>query len=179
MAKEKVMKLIIDMINDFCCEVENENKGSLFFSESRDIIIPINHAISDGYINNDLIAFVCESHEFNDPEFERFPPHGVKETWGANIIKELKVDIDIPIFTKVKYSGFTNPGLVNYINSYEPDIIEFMGVCTSICIMDNVKDAYDLGFKTRVRRECVADFDQRMSEFALDRMKNLYGTEII
>lgn len=179
MAKEKVMELIIDMINDFCCESEGENKGSLFFPESREIITPINNAINEGYMNNTQIVFVREAHTPNDPEFESFPPHGVKGTWGGQIIKELAFDWAMPVFDKVKYSGFTNHELIRYINMCDPDIIVFRGVCTSICIMDNVKDAYDLGYRTRVYKDSVADFNQANAQFALERMKNLYGTEII
>jgi len=45
--------------------------------------------------------------------------------------------------------------------------------------MDTVGGLVNRDYKVVVPRDCVADFDQEMHEFALKRMKNIYGAEIV
>jgi len=54
-----------------------------------------------------------------------------------------------------------------------------VGVCTSICVMDTVGGLVDRDYAPIVPVRGVADFDPEAHEFALKRMKKIYGARIL
>ena len=52
------------------------------------------------------------------------------------------------------------------------------GVCTDICVMHTVADAYYHGYNIEVRRDCVASFDSDAHAFALHHMAQVFGARI-
>ena len=55
---------------------------------------------------------------------------------------------------------------------------EVVGVCTSICVMDTVGGLANRDYRSTVPIKGVADFDPEFHEFALKRMKQLYGANV-
>jgi nicotinamidase-related amidase len=80
---------------------------------------------------------------------------------------------------KRRYSGFYHTNLDGILKSLNPDLVEVVGVCTSICVMDTVGGLANRDYKINVYKNMVADFDQEMHEISLKRMKNLYGANIL
>lgn len=72
------------MLNDFI-----NPTGSLYVKNSEKIIEPIKNILNAARIVGAQIVYVCDWHEENDPEFENWPKHCVKNTWGAEIVDEL------------------------------------------------------------------------------------------
>ncbi|RLG12775.1 cysteine hydrolase [Candidatus Pacearchaeota archaeon] len=171
--------LIIDMLNDFIDE-----KGVLFCGESARQIIPeIKKLIEEFKKQNLPLIYICDSHQENDEEFTAFPPHCIKGTWGAEIISELKIEPkDYPkiyIIPKTRFSGFYKTNLENLLRDLKIKELWLTGVCTSICVMDTAKDAYERGYKIIIPVKAVADFDQDFHKFALERMKRIYKVKLI
>src|SRR6056297_2104194 len=133
--KDKKMLVIVDMINDFAHE-----NGALYFPEAGNIIPNIKDRLEEARENDEIIIFLCDSHEPDDKEFERFPEHAVENTWGNNIIDDLKVTKNVPyhVIGKQRYSGFYGTGLDSLVRIYRPCNVTVVGVCTSICVMDTV-----------------------------------------
>jgi len=52
------------------------------------------------------------------------------------------------------------------------------GVCTDICVLHTVADAYYRGYELEVRRDCVASFDNEAHAFALRHMEQVFGARI-
>ena len=180
----KRVLIIVDMLNDFIDE-----KGTLFCGPAAREIIPFIKARFDKYrANSDAVIFLTDSHDEDDLEFNRFPKHAVANTWGSEIIKELtslsKDDhtsemVHTTIISKQRYSGFYNTGLELTLSLLPPgsNQVEVVGVCTSICVMDTVGGLANRDFDIKVPAVGVADFDPEMHEFALKRMKALYGAD--
>jgi len=72
--------VVIDMLNDFL-----RKDGSLSMKEVRSIIAANNRVIDSARREGIPVIYVCEGHTYNDPEFEQFPRHGVRRTWGAQL----------------------------------------------------------------------------------------------
>ena len=73
------------------------------------------------------------------------------------------------------------PSLVEELSELESagvDDVEVVGVSTSICVMDTVGGLANRDYKITVPVKGVADFDPEFHEFALKRMKQLYGASI-
>jgi len=175
----KKILIIVDMLNDFV-----HKDGVLYFKDVEKITNKIKELIkTQSYYS---LIYLCDSHKSDDKEFEKFPPHAIKNTWGAEIIDDLNpndinrnVEEVTLIVEKQRYSGFYNTDLNHILYFINPDEIEVVGVCTSICVMGTVGGLTNRDYNVIVRKEMVADFDPEMHKFSLERMKNIYGTKII
>ncbi|MFW6159668.1 MAG: cysteine hydrolase family protein [Acidobacteriota bacterium] len=167
--------LVIDMLNDFI-----RKDGALECGETARKTIPfIRRKVDEFHQNKELVVFICDSHEKNDPEFKIFPPHCIQGTEGAKIIEELPVGENDPIVYKSRYSAFYNTDLDIILKKNNIQKVYVVGVCTSICVMDTVGDLRNRDYPVFVFEDGVADFDPEAYQFFLKRMKNIYGAIII
>jgi len=169
--------LIIDMLNDFISE-----KGALYCGKSAEEIVPsIKQLIQRFEKQGEPIIYICDNHKKDDEEFKLFPVHCVEGSWGAEIIEELKPkDLKLVyIVKKTKFSGFYKTDLEKILKELKVKEVWLTGVCTSICVMDTAKDAYERGFKIVVVEKAVADFDKEFHKFALTRMQRIYNAKIV
>lgn len=167
--------IIVDMLNDFVNE-----KGALYCGETARSIIPFIQERLRIYRNRvDLVIYLQDSHEEDDKEFEKFPRHGIAGTWGNEIIPELTPRAGETVIPKKRFSGFYGTHLENILKCAGVDEVEVVGVCTSICVMDTVGGLANRDYKIAVPIKGVADFDPEFHEFALKRMKQLYGVRVL
>jgi len=171
---QKKALIIVDMLNDFVSE-----NGSLYCGESSRRIIPfIQQRLNAHRQQANLIIFLQDTHERDDKEFKKFPPHCIKGTWGNQIIIELTPVSGEKIIPKKRYSGFYGTDLEQVLKSSDINEVEVMGVCTSICVMDTVGGLANRDYAVIIPAGGVADFDPDFHEFALKRMKQIYGATI-
>jgi nicotinamidase-related amidase len=179
--KMKKGLIVVDMLNDFI-----KQDGALFCGPTAQAIVPFIKARIEEYrANKHPVIFLADDHAIDDKEFNRFPKHCVMGTHGAEIIDELNFTTGVDsLVRKTRYSGFYNTTLDFTLNVHfglKPNnsVIEVVGVCTSICVMDTVGDLSNRDWPVVIHKNCVADFDPEMHNMALKRMANLYGAEII
>lgn len=167
--------IVVDLLNDFMDE-----NGSLFCGEECKNIIPkIKSRINEFREKNLPIIYLQDSHKEDDLEFEKFPRHCVKNTWGSEIIEELKPGQDDIIIKKTRFSGFYDTSLADVLDKFSLETLYVTGVCTSICVMDTIGGLSNRDYEVIVPKEEVADFDENMHEFSLKRIENLYGAKIV
>jgi nicotinamidase/pyrazinamidase len=167
--------LVIDMLKDFI-----EEDGALYCGKaSREIISFIKQKIDEFHKREDLVVYICDSHQEDDPEFKMFAPHCVAGTRGAEIIDELPVEKSDIIIKKSRFSAFYNTNLDQVLSENKVTEVHVVGVCTSICVMDTVGDLRDRDYEVRIYSQGVADFDPEAHEFALKRMEKTYGAHIV
>ncbi len=126
-----------------------------------------------------VIIFLGDAHDPVDPEFRRFPPHGVKGTWGAEIVAELQVAATDHRVEKTHFSGLLQTGLEAILQREQVEEVHLMGVCTSICIMETARDLDLKGYRVVVYRAGVADLNREDHEWGLERMTRLFGVKVI
>ena len=177
--------IVVDMLNDFC-DPKGVLATSLITNEVYAApIIPDVGMLVGMYRDQDLpIIWLADAHAKDDKEFDRFPPHAIKGTWGADIIDHLGPNLvesrpnELRI-NKTRYSGFYGTELEYQLMRISPDVVEVCGVCTSICVMDTVGGLANRDFAVNLSKACVADFDPVAHEAALARMAGLYGATIL
>jgi len=181
----KKVLIVVDMLNDFC-----HKDGVLAISPvtndvyAKTAIDTVKTKVEEYRSNNDIIIWLADSHAKDDKEFDRFPPHAIKDTWGAQVIDELRPDeIEKSTFEmlipKTRYSGFYGTDLEYQLMRINPELVEVVGVCTSICVMDTVGGLANRDYNINVYKDGVADFDPAGHEVALGRMEGLYGAKIV
>ncbi len=166
--------IIVDMLNDFI-----RPEGALYCGPAAEAIVPFIAERLEHYRNSSqAVIFLKDSHQPNDLEFDKFPRHCVAGTWGGRIIDELTPGPGETVIAKNRYSGFFNTNLAKVLRRLSPELVEVVGVCTSICVMDTVGGLANRDYRILVPRRGVADFDRQFHEFALKRMQQLYGAKI-
>ena len=167
--------IVVDMLNDFI-----RKDGALYCGQTAEDIIPyIQIKLADNRKDNNLIIYLQDCHDLHDLEFDRFPPHAIVDTYGSEIISELTPEKGDTIIKKNRYNGFYKTNLDAILKKNEISVVEIVGVCTSICVMDTVGGLANRDIKTMIVYPCVADFDQEMHKMALKRMRTLYGCAVM
>jgi nicotinamidase/pyrazinamidase len=174
--------IVIDMLNDFVNE-----KGVLQFPQAREIIDFVKRKIEEAKKNGDYIIFLMDSHKENDLEFNLFPKHSVKNTWGSELIDQLAYIVNKSLIggakeffvKKTRYSGFYGTDLEKILAKIKPEEVGVVGVCTSICVMDTVGGLRNRDYKVKVYADGVADFSDEAHAFSLGRMSSIYGATIV
>ena len=173
MAKKAL--LVIDMLKDFI-----DKKGALYCGPQASGIVPfIKSRIEEFRKAKDLVVFVMDSHEPDDTEFKLFGRHCVAGSGGAEPAAGLEPHKGDAIVKKTTYDGYHNSTLGTILEKGRIRDVYLTGVCTSICVMETAGSLSKRGYKVHIYKDGVADFDQGAHKFALERMKKIYGAEII
>ena len=167
--------LVIDMLHDFI-----DPEGALYSGPSgRDIIPYVARLLDEHRQKGSLIVFVQDSHDVNDKEFERFPPHCLAGQKGSQVIPELAPLPDETILPKKRFSAFFNTNLEKLLKQAKVNQAHLCGVCTSICVMDTCSDLANRDYTVYLHQRGVADFDDEAHQFAMKRMENVLGAKMV
>ncbi len=171
----KVALVVADMLNDFL-----DPQGALFVGpRGRDIIPFVAQKIEEVRAQRGVVVFVCDAHAPDDREFKHFAPHAVKGSWGARVIPELELKPGDYRVEKTRYSAFADTDLDDVLKQEQVARVEVVGVCTSICVLETVKELFDRDLPSLVYQEGVADFDPEAHAFALKHMQRIFGTKVV
>jgi len=167
--------LVIDLLNDFM-----NPEGALFCGHQARVIIPVIRSLIDEFTGQgEPVIYLRDAHALEDKEFELFPPHAVKGTWGSEVIPELEPSGKALVVDKTRFSGFFGNNLAEILADLRPDEVWVTGVLTSICVMDTTGDLRNRDYVTVIAVDGVADIDPVSHEFALARMKRVYGARLV
>ncbi|MBW1980478.1 MAG: cysteine hydrolase [Deltaproteobacteria bacterium] len=167
--------IVVDMLNDFV-----DPKGALYCGEPARRIIPFIAKLIDSHRSRgDVVIYLQDTHSEDDKEFEIFPPHSIDGSWGHEIIPELAPRPGDIVVQKRRYSGFFQTPLEDILEDHHITEVVVTGVCTSICVMDTVGGLRNRDYPVKVFRDGVADFDERMHQFSLERMAKIYKAEVL
>lgn len=165
--------IIVDMLHDFV-----HPQGTLCVPGAQEIVPAIQRELARAREAGEAVIHVCDAHDPDDREFQRFPPHAVAGSPGAEIIEELAPLAGEMVVSKQRYSPFFDTGLHQILGELGISRATVVGVCTHICVMETVAGLANRDLEVRVPREAVADFDPELAQAAFKRMQNLFGAEI-
>lgn len=165
--------IVVDMQNDFV-----HPDGSLFVSGGPDVVPRVNAEIAAAIDSGSLVVYTQDWHPPDTPHFvERggtWPPHCVRDTWGAELHQELVVPDDATVVRKGAgledgYSGFTvfdleadadrPTELDTTLRDHQVEHTVIVGVATDVCVRATALDALRLGYRTEVVADATAAVD--------------------
>ncbi len=169
--------MVIDMQNDFV------TKGGALYFEMAEFVKPVVLDIVRNRISrNYTIIFTKDWHEVSDPEFKRFRPHCIKNSYGSELFDDLKEavrDYKNSIFIlKRRFSAFFGTNLDEILGKLSPSKIEICGVDTNICVMYTVEELKNRDYDVVVYENATASYDEKLHLFAIDQMKNVLGVQL-
>ena len=167
--------IVIDMLNDFL-----DPGGSLYVgAQAREIIPFVAQKIAAFRAQGQVVIFVCDAHTIDDPEFDAFPAHAVKGSWGARIIPELTPAPGDLRVEKTRHSAFDDTNLDDLLQQAQVEEVHVVGVMTSICVLATVQDLFHRKLPGLVYREGVADSDPEAHAAALKQMQRVLGAQVV
>ncbi|GAI16777.1 unnamed protein product, partial [marine sediment metagenome] len=166
--------LVTDMLRGFL-----ESGHPLYCGQGARRIIPnIQRLLEQEIAEGSKVFFICDHHAPNDPEFEMFPPHCIEGTTEAEVIPEL-AKYPGEVIPKRRFSGFFETDLDERLGKLAPEKLVVCGVCTDICVLHTVADARNRDYIVEVPTSCVASFDHRAHQFALEHMEKTLGAKLV
>lgn len=146
--------LIVDVQNDFC-------PGGALAVNDGDKIVPIINQIENKF---DIVISSQDWHPATTVHFEKWPPHCIAGTFGADFHPNLNTDkIDLKLLKGTGnkddgYSAFeaTNVSLIDYLHENQVSDLYVCGLATDYCVKATVLDAIKNGFHTYVITDAVA-----------------------
>jgi nicotinamidase/pyrazinamidase len=171
----KAALIVADMLNDFL-----DPQGSLYIGpQAREIIPFVAHKIAEFRSQGGMVIYTCDAHAKDDREFKLFPPHAIKGTWGAQVIPELTPEAADYRVDKTRYSAFSRTNLDELLERGEVTEVHVVGVLTSICVLETIKELFDRDIPAVVYRQGVADSDPEAHNFALKQMERVLGAKVV
>ncbi|MGC9068903.1 MAG: cysteine hydrolase family protein [Thermoprotei archaeon] len=129
--------IVVDMQNDFV-----DLKGKLSVPTAIKTVKNIKRLIENARNHNVPIIYTQDWHMKDDPEFRIWGEHAVANTWGAEIIDELKPHENDIIIKKLRYDAFYGTQLEHVISRVlKKDILIIVGTVANICVLHTAGSA--------------------------------------
>ncbi|MBA7593823.1 Peroxyureidoacrylate/ureidoacrylate amidohydrolase RutB [subsurface metagenome] len=166
--------LVVDMLRGFL-----EDGYPLYCGPGARRIIPnIQRLLEQEIEEGSKVFFICDHHAPDDAEFEMFPPHCIEGTAEVEVIPEL-AKYPGEVIPKRRFSGFFETDLDERLRKLAPEKLIVCGVCTNICVLHTVTDARNRDYIVEVPADCVASFNPRGHQFALEHMEKTLGAKLV
>ncbi len=170
--------LIIDLQNDFA-----RPGGALYF-EGAETIIPFILGKVLEYKKEGLPIITTQDwHQQDDLEFQRFGKHCVAGSEGAELVKELLVELqDYQEYYSVKkrrFSAFFETNLDELLKELGIQEIDVCGLVTNICVLHTVEELCNRDIVVRVWEKGVKSYDSGEHEWALKHMERILGAQVV
>jgi nicotinamidase-related amidase len=173
-AKTSVL-LIVDMQNDFVKE-----GGSLVVPAAIETISHIRKLSLKARNAGSRIVYTKDTQVKNDPEFDIWPEHCLKGTWGWEIVDELKPGETDLICMKNRYDGFYGSWLNHFLSHvWSIKNLVIVGTVSNICVLHTAASAALRWFRVVVPARAISaltEFDQALT---LHQVDSLYNGEIV
>ena len=145
--------LIVDVQNDFC-------PGGALGVKEGDQVVPVINRIIDRF---DFVISSQDWHPEGSVHFEKWPPHCIAHTRGADFhpgLKTEKIDLKLRKGTADKddgYSAFeaTNVSLSDFLRDNKITDLYICGLATDYCVKASALDAINQGFHTFVITDAI------------------------
>jgi nicotinamidase/pyrazinamidase len=170
----KTALIVIDMLNDFL-----DPGGSLYVgAQAREIIPFVARKIAEFRDQGRVVIFVSDAHASDDPEFQTYPAHALKGSWGAGVIPELTPAPGDYRVEKTRHSAFDDTNLDDLLRREQVEEVHLVGVLTSICVLSTVQDLLHRKLPGLAYRQGIADSDPEAHAAALEQIQ-LLGVNVV
>ncbi len=152
--------VIVDMLNDFI-KKDEQYRGKLVLPGAKTIVGNISKikGIAEEY--GVAVVYAKDDHPKGDPEFNAYPEHALRDTYGAEVFCELAPVNGNIIIPKQDLSMFTNKEADGLLRAKGIDELVVTGIATEHCVRTAVLDAVELGYKVSVVVDAIAGVDRQ------------------
>jgi nicotinamidase/pyrazinamidase len=165
--------LVVDVQNDFA-----DPKGSLYVRGGEEVVPVVNREIERALEGGATVVCTQDWHPESTPHFRKdggiWPVHCVRDTWGAELHRDLRAPGDVTIVRKGEdgrdgYSGFSvrDPRsgdveatqLESLLRERGIEPVVIAGIATDYCVAETAFDARRLGHPASVLTAAIRAVD--------------------
>lgn len=169
----KTAVMVIDMQNDFINE-----KGKLYVPRSENLIKPIKYILDKAREAGAAIIYTQDWHHGDDPEFKVWGEHALADSWGAEIIEELKPKEGDLVVKKSSYDAFYGTPLEHVLRYKKLENLILTGVLANICVLHTAGSAAMRGYDLIVPVDCILALNQFDYALSLRQMSFIYKAKL-
>lgn len=167
--------VVVDMQNDFV-----KPGGTLVVPQAAETIHSIQHLLAQARSHEVPIAYTQDTHREGDPEWNIWPEHCRFNTWGWQIIEELRPEPADLVCPKSRYDGFYDTWLDHYLSRvWNVKHLILVGTVSSICVLHTAAAAGLRWFHVVVPADgtsALTEFDQALT---LRQVSFLYLGQVV
>jgi nicotinamidase-related amidase len=172
---ERTAFIVIDMQNDFV-----KPEGSLVVPDALDSVINIKNLLDRARSAGIKVIYTQDTMFPEDPEFDLWPKHCVKDTWGWQIVSELEPkEVDL-ICRKNRYDGFYGTWMDHFLNNnWQIENVVIVGTVSNICVLHTAASAGLRWYHVVIPADGITantEFDQALT---LHQVSSLYNGSVV
>jgi len=172
---KKTALIIMDMQNDFVKE-----KGKLVVPAARETIPGIKKLLFSARKEGVPVAYTLDTMKEDDPEFDIWGEHCKENTWGWEVIPELKPRQDELVCLKLRYDGFYGTWLEHTLSYvWKVENIVIVGTVSNICVLHTAASAGLRWYKVIIPADGISAFTEFDQALTLSQVSNLYSGIVV
>jgi nicotinamidase-related amidase len=172
---EKTAVVVVDMQNDFV-----KPDGQLVIPAAEATVPHLKQLLKTARSLGMYIVYTQDTHFEGDPEWEIWPEHCRAESWGWEIIDELKPRSGDLICQKNRYDGFYGTWLEHFLSRvWQVEHLIIVGTVSNICVAHTAASAGLRWFHIVIPANGISaqtEFDQALT---LRQVSTLYAGEVV
>ena len=171
--------IVIDVANDFVNPggVIAEAGGPDYQARAKSIVGPLARLLDSARAAGVTVVYATDAHGESDHELGKFPPHSMKGTWNAEIVRELAPKPGDVVLEKTTYSPFVCTDLDGVLRSRGIERLYVTGLHTDCCARHTSGDAFQRGYDLVWVTDALQAFTDEAHHAGLDYFRAWYATE--
>jgi len=165
--------IVIDMQNDFVSD-----GGTLRVPDAEASVPRIRRLIERAREHGVRVAFTQDTHEDGDPEWEIWPEHARRGSWGWEIVPALAPATGDTVICKVRYDAFYATHLDHLLRLWGIDTVVICGTVANICVHYTAASAALRWYRVVIPRDATSALDPFDLESSLRQTAFLFAGQI-
>ncbi|MEM4280911.1 MAG: isochorismatase family cysteine hydrolase [Candidatus Caldarchaeum sp.] len=161
--------IIVDMQNDFC-----HPSGRLYVPAAPSTIPAVKRLLDKARKGGMKVFYTQDWHNKDDPEFAIWGEHALADSWGAEIVEELKPVAGEIVVRKLRYDGFYGTPLEHYLRLYNVKNLIVTGTVANICVLHTAGSAALRWLNVYIPVDAVSALNEFDMKAALRQVTFLY-----
>jgi nicotinamidase-related amidase len=124
------------------------------------------------------VVFSQDTHDPGDPEFDIWPAHALRGTWGWEMIDELAPREGELVVQKVRYDAFYGTELDHMLSLWNVKTILLCGTVANICVHYTAASAALRWYDVVIPKDAVSAVEPCDLEFSLRQTSWLFQGKI-
>ena len=129
LAADRAALIVVDMQNDFV-----EEGGTLRVPDAKATLPAIGRLLELARGAGTKVVFTQDTHDDGDPEWDIWPEHARRGSWGWRIVDEPEPREDELVIQKVRYDAFYGTHLDHLLRLWGVDTVVVCGTVANICV---------------------------------------------
>ena len=165
--------LVVDMQNDFVAD-----GGALHVPDAQATLPEIRRLLGLARDSGMRVVYTQDTHDEGDPEWEIWPEHARRDTWGWQIVDEIAPEQGDMVIRKPRYDAFYGTALDHHLRVWGVDTLVVCGTVANICVHYTAASAALRWYRVVIPRDATSALDPFDLEASLRQVSFLFAGQV-